>query len=127
MNYPVSIPHGKDKRKIVHDFLINTTIGSAIVPAGFVWNGANIPRVFWIYSTPFSPEYEVAVLLHDFFCGGGDLCDGYKPTRREIDRMFFDLMLRYGVRRSRALLMYAAVRVWSVFSSDYQKAVNTFD
>lgn len=38
------------------------------IPAGFVTNGANIPRLFWCIIPPFKPKYLRAVVLHDYLC-----------------------------------------------------------
>ena len=116
MNWPVSEPHGKHNRRLVRDFLTKSSIGSIIVPRLFVWDGASIPRLFWLYATPFEPEYETAALVHDYLCNGGETCSGYVCTRREADYVFYELSIRYGVRRSRAMLMYSAIRLWALVS-----------
>ena len=126
MNFPESVPHGKDKRRLIRDFLTNTRYGSLIIGTNYVWNGANIPRILWVYATPFDPEYEVAVLAHDYLCDGGELCSGYVCTRKEADQVFFDLSLRYGVRPTRALVMWLAVRLWAMLFSR-QRTVSPYD
>ena len=36
------------------------------IPAGYETNGADIPRIFWIFIPPFKPKILPAVLMHDY-------------------------------------------------------------
>jgi hypothetical protein len=36
------------------------------IPAGYETNGADIPRIFWIFIPPFKPSILPAVLMHDY-------------------------------------------------------------
>lgn len=36
------------------------------VPKGFITNGADIPRIFWVIVHPFKPKYLPAVVVHDY-------------------------------------------------------------
>lgn len=42
------------------------------IPAGFFFNGANIPRFFWRLIPPNDPMIQPAVLPHDFLCELGE-------------------------------------------------------
>ena len=99
---------------LVRDFLTNREYGSVIINARYVWNGGNVPRICWIYATPFSPQNEVPFLLHDYFCDGGELCNGYKLTRYEADRVLYDKLIHYGTRKSKAWLMYFCCRMYAI-------------
>ena len=86
-----------------------------IVPAGFLFDLASIPRIFWWLIAPF--ELSVAApLLHDFlYHHRGDLPPGTvepsRPyTRLEADRLFRTVMETEGVPAWRRTLAFLAVR-----------------
>ena len=86
-----------------------------IVPAGFLFDLASIPRIFWWLIAPF--ELSVAApLLHDFlYHHRGDLPPGTvepsRPyTRHEADHLFRTVMETEGVPGWRRTLAYLAVR-----------------
>lgn len=78
------------------------------VPAGFVCDGASIPRWAWTaIGHPLSGRFLRAAVLHDYayrHAGDGD-------TRATVDRRFYHGLRADGVGRTRAALMYTAVRV----------------
>jgi hypothetical protein len=83
------------------------------VRAGFVFDWASVPRIFWRIFPPAGDGhnlYGVAALWHDWACAhrelGGAVC-----TRAEADALFLEIMLYVGVHPWIARLMYAAVRV----------------
>lgn len=79
--YPKLQPTIDNKYLLLEDF----TCGDITVPKGYITNGANIPRVFWIIVPPFKPKYMGAVLVHDYLC---DL-DRYKEADDCFERMLF--------------------------------------
>ena len=77
-----------------------------IVPAGFVSDGASIPRFFWrIIGSPFRGMYRDAAIVHDWLYFSG------KYTRLETDRIFKQAMKELGVSAWRRGAMYRAVRI----------------
>jgi hypothetical protein len=76
------------------------------VPAGFVTDGASIPRFLWsIIGPPFNGRYRVPALFHDAaYCEPG-------MNRAAADRMFFDAMREEGVSYIKARAMWAGVRI----------------
>lgn len=44
-----------------------------IIPFGFITNGADVPRIFWIFFPPFKPKYMKAILIHDFLIKKGQI------------------------------------------------------
>lgn len=44
-----------------------------IIPYGFITNGADVPRIFWIFFPPFKPKYMRAVVVHDFLIKKGQI------------------------------------------------------
>ncbi len=78
------------------------------VPAGFVCDGASVPRWAWTaIGHPLSGRFLRAAVLHDW--GYRHPAEG--DTRATVDRRFFQGLRADGVGRVRAALMYAAVRV----------------
>ena len=91
------------------------------IPAGFVSDGASIPR--WLWSTigsPFHPKFIPAALYHDYELSlhwsvavprsSAVYSSARKDRKRAIDKEFRRLLLANGVSKSRAGLMYRAVR-----------------
>lgn len=86
--------------------------GEIEVPAGFLSDGASVPRIFWTLFSPFG-DYFGAALIHDW---------GYTPANRRfdratVDRIFLAAMKDAGVPWVRRSLIYRAVRVggWPSF------------
>jgi hypothetical protein len=82
-----------------------TSSGPIIVPIGFVWDGASVPRHFWSILPPWGP-YSGAALIHDY------LCDVRPPgiSSDQAHRIFYDLMIEDGVVKNDAWVMYKAVQ-----------------
>ena len=94
-------------------------------PSGYATNFASVPWFArWLISV-IGPWAEASV-IHDAGC---DKClekklvgtNAAPPrwqranlSRREVDRIFLALMLKAGVRRWRATIMYAAVRLYAI-------------
>lgn len=85
---------------------------SITVPAGFVTDGASVPRALWaVY--PAWGRYSRAAVMHDHLCAL--VHDGrphpYAPTRADADAMFRKAMGDDGVSSLTRTVLYAAVRV----------------
>ncbi len=77
-----------------------------VVPAGFVTDGATIPRVAWpLIGHPMVGRYQAAAIAHDH------LYDTQQVGRLVADALFCEILTQYGVPRWRARIMYAAVRI----------------
>lgn len=96
---------------------------TAILPAGFHWNGADIPRLFWslLGISPSDPRSLIASGFHDDGCERADI------PQVIADATFVSLLRDFGfygmagtgkringVGRGRAVAMYVAVRAWSI-------------
>ena len=83
------------------------TTQTYIVPAGFISDGASIPRVLWpLIGRPFDHRWRKEAVLHDFFYRAPvDIVD-----RKTADLMFYDSLRANGLRRSKAQAMYLGVR-----------------
>jgi hypothetical protein len=95
------------------------------VPAGFVFDGASIPRFFWrIAGHPMLPRYIAAAVVHDYLYGLlGPYDNGYEMTRKEADLLFYDMLRTDGVSWLKANEMYYAVRAggWKGFRKKYNR------
>lgn len=90
---------GRRKWLVLEDWV--TPFGT--VPAGFISNGANIPRLLWsIMGSPAGMFFEAAV-LHDYFYYTG------KDSKETADIAFRDTAIFYKASTWRVKLAYAAV------------------
>jgi hypothetical protein len=108
------------------------------IPAGFISDGASVPRFLWTI-TGITPDGELrsAALIHDYLYGfGGNLPDGsYQKldssnscslkwidlddiwTRKNADRIFARIMRECGVSMLKRRMAYRGVRTfgWMFF------------
>jgi hypothetical protein len=80
------------------------------VPAGYIFNGASIPRCLWsLIGSPYHPEYLAAACFHDWICEHAT-----RYTHRTAgDEVFLQLLTDAGVPYWRRAIMFAGVRYWS--------------
>lgn len=80
------------------------------IPKFFEFDGATIPSPAWqIIGTPFDPQFMVASVAHDWLYYTHSFSDG-AADRAICDQFLHDLLLRSGVNKTRAWLIYEAVR-----------------
>jgi len=86
------------------------------VPHDFIWDGASIPRVFWLtIGGPYHPKFTVAGLVHDYL---------YKTqvcTRKEADLIFYRLLRFHDVGYITAKRMYFGVRTGGIIAWNRHK------
>lgn len=85
---------------------LSTEHGEIEVPAGFLTDGASVPRIFWTVFSPFG-DYFSAAVIHDFLYTAGNR----RFDRATVDRIFLAAMKDAGVPFVRRRLIYRAVRV----------------
>jgi hypothetical protein len=77
-----------------------------VVPPGFRFNGASIPRAFWsIVGHPLQAEFVHAAGLHDLEC------ERREHPWQEVHRRFYWALRASGVGWRRAETMWTAVRL----------------
>ena len=94
------------------------------VPAGFLTDGASVPRPLWWLIAPFGVHGQAAV-LHDILCETGTMFRNeipYEVSRKEADQIFRDAMKATRVSWWKRNLMYGAVRLWSTFGFQTRSA-----
>lgn len=87
-----------------------------LLPAGFMSDGASVPRVLWWFLPPWGDVSTVAALVHDFACdslkAGAPVPGG--ATRSGCDRLFRDALISTGVPAWRAWVCWSGVRAYSI-------------
>lgn len=81
------------------------------VPAGFVTDGATVPRLLWSL-LPAWGTYSRAAAVHDYLCKS--LPHRHAATRLAADRIFLDAMKVCGTGRLVRWIMYLAVRSFAI-------------
>lgn len=89
------------------------------VPAGFITDGASVPRMFWPIFPPWG-VYGQATILHDYLCVHKQLTkNGDNPNLRigqeEIDKVLYSAMKALGTPVWKRAIIYAAVRFYNTF------------
>ncbi len=82
----------------------NLTHEQGVVPAGFITDGASVPRMFWPLFSPTGPAFGAAI-IHDW---------GYRYSiakRAEVDELFLEHMTAAGLPWWRRRIIYHAVRI----------------
>lgn len=86
------------------------------VPRGFVTDGPSIPRFLWVI-LPVWGSWSRAGVLHDYLCcliaAGRPHVEA--PSRTVADRLFYASMLDIGVGRFTRWMLYAGVRIGTLF------------
>jgi hypothetical protein len=101
-----------DQWRVEQPFAHQTSKGMLVIPSGFVFDLASIPRVIWNVIAPFELSLA-APLVHDFlYRFGGLLPNGERYTRGEVDDMFLEIMTSEGVSPWRRIAAYRAVRMF---------------
>lgn len=112
---------GKDHWRVLETFKfyygVNDSLRWAVVPAGFLTDGASVPRMFWGVIAPWGPWGQAAA-LHDYLL---EYKVAYHKnertlvTRDDADRFFGEALKVTKMPRWKRWLMYAGVRLWTKF------------
>ncbi len=74
------------------------------VPAGFVTNGANIPRLLWSIWPPNKSDFMKAVVIHDYLCDRGKYA--------LADQLFKEALQAAGASKFTVWLFYTSVDMY---------------
>ena len=97
---------------VCHHRLSPVSVMTLMVPDGYRYDGASIPRWAWcIFGHPLSPEFRWASLFHDRLCEDATSLE----ARTHADAVFLELLREADVSQWRRLLMWAAVRCYGIF------------
>lgn len=78
------------------------------VPAGFVTDGASVPRPLWSICAPMGGSFGEAAIIHDFLYSKYSTC----TNRKIADRIFYKIGRHRGANLIQAKLVYIAVRIF---------------
>ena len=87
------------------------------VPAGFLTDGASVPRLFWNMIPPWG-QYGQAAVLHDWLCENSYCLEsGFrkKLSRKEADDIFNEALLALDVPTWKRQVMVTAVKTYTKF------------
>ena len=96
------------------EFIINKE--KFTIPKGFETDLASIPRVIWPLMSPAHSALIRPSIVHDWF---------YRKTcdfnRKQIDLIFYHMLINDGISKVNANAMYYAVRSfgWKAYKEDY--------
>jgi hypothetical protein len=106
--------------------------GEFLVPAGFLSNGASVPRLLWAILDDTHPDVLYAAYAHDYlFATNGELPGvAVVLTRNECNAVMRELMLDIGAPWWKAELVYWALVIgsrgaWESSRRIRQKAAST--
>lgn len=123
---------GKDHWRVLRDFRFWGELPRlgrvwVTVPAGYLTDGASVPRIVWGLVPPWG-AYGQATVVHDLLCEYltvmTDAGDQVSITRAEADLLFLEAMTVLAVPESTRAIMYAGVSTYRVISFT-QKPSNT--
>ena len=93
--------------RLTAPFRYDSRIGWLTVPAGFLTDGASIPRIFWSIFSPTGSYFEAA-LIHDYLYSN---VSAWHIDRAKADEIFLDAMEEIGVGWLTRKTIYRAVRL----------------
>lgn len=90
-----------------------------VIPKGYTWNGANIPRAFWwLIGSMGEADFLDASMVHDILCENHNFVD----YDRQLSSMIFREILKgAGVSDLKANIMYLAVDKWQKYFGKWEK------
>ena len=117
-----SLALGADHWRVMDDFRFyigdSTEGGWVFVPAGYLTDGASVPRLFWNVIPPWG-SYGQAAVVHDIVCEYLSVTKGGVPepvTRAECDKILLQAMEVIGVPWITRTAIYGAVSAYRLLS-----------
>ena len=103
--------HGNYTVKVIDE---DKFIYYVTVPDGFVNDGASVPRIFWTISgLTRDGLIRAGALIHDWLYRRNGKLETLTISRKDSDKIFYDLMRAAGISGYRAWIAYKAVRVFA--------------
>lgn len=93
--------------RLLKAFRAKTALGWINIPAGFLTDGASIPKIFWSLMDPFGLWFEAA-LVHDWLY---NKASGTGHTRKQADAVLLELMTVLEVPWHKRQAIHKAVRL----------------
>ena len=95
---------------VKYRLLSDINISGYTVPAGFITDGASVPRMFWSLLPPVD-AYFPAAAVHDY------LLSFDRDQRDFADRAFLECLQSLGISINKQALLYYSVRLYSSYRS----------
>lgn len=129
---------GKDHWRVIEGFryYIRTEDSDSFVdvPAGYLTDGASVPRLFHSIVSPWGRHGQAAI-VHDYLCeyltisnrvlqNGEDVIIPVRITRKECDRIFLEAMRVLKVKPLRRRTMYSAVSLFRILARIKSPSLN---
>ena len=93
------------RRMVLTIYQTNGGITRLVIPEGWEFDGASIPKMFWsIIGKPTARKFRLASMVHDWLYG-------IRFERKTSDELFRKILKAEGVWNLKANVMWAAVRV----------------
>lgn len=109
------VPGGRS-RQLINTVDVFGLDWATTIPAGFIYDGASVPRILWSLYPPFG-SYNRASLLHDWFYRSGEC------TRAQADWRFLEAMVFDEVPKRKRWPMYIGCRIGAWVSwNKYRRA-----
>lgn len=113
---PLRLEHLDGRRWLVLEaFAFTTAAGRTFtVPAGFVTDGASVPRPLWWLYPPFGGEYDEAATVHDYLYAHAERFEGDDEghiSRGQADDVMKEAMDAKGLRPSAVFTIHRSVRL----------------
>lgn len=105
---PVCVkPYKAYKYHIAHDVQFMVNKKTFTIPKGFKTDLASIPRIVWPILSPFHSSLIRPAIVHDWFYKNSN-----EFAREDIDLIFYHMLKNDGISKTKALIMYYAVRMF---------------
>ena len=105
---PITTPDANkldEAYEVIRDISITYQRTKITVPKYFQYDGASIPPFAWqLIGTPFNPQFMIAAVFHDW------LYHTHQFDRDTSDTIFYDLLIRDKVRKTKAVIMHNFVK-----------------
>lgn len=108
----------KNCRQTVEPLVWKSEKDEIIVPAGFIYDGASVPRIFTAILPNSGERYDRAACLHDF------LYATRMFDRKKCDEIFLEAMKFDKVAKWKAWAMYQSVRLFGNKAYSAHKALD---
>jgi len=95
------------KRQLTEDYTYENSKYKITVKAGFITDGASIPKAFWtVLSSPFSGPLVYGAVIHD------GLYAAMKLPRKVCDGLLYEMGSEMGYNKIKDKLVYRVVRLF---------------
>lgn len=86
--------------------------GDFTVPAGFLTDGASVPRICWALLSDSDPDILYPSFAHDWlYSCNGHLANGKRLDKAQCDHVIYELMLACGAPRWKAGAVFYALAI----------------